>query len=77
MEIIYSKHWIKKQRDKKEDITNDKIEFAITNSKIFNDKYWTSTLNAVVRIPPSGRTLKVVYKKLDQKIFIITAYWLN
>ena len=77
MEIIYSKHWIKKQRDKKKDITNDKIEFAITNSKIFNDKYWTSALNAVARIPPSGRTLKVVYKKLDQKIFIITTYWLN
>ena len=77
MEVEYSKHWIKKQKSKKKDITNDTIEFAIKNSKILNDKYWRDAFNAISKIPPSGRTLKVVYKKLNQKIFIITAYWLD
>ncbi len=77
MEIGYSKHWIKKQKTKKKDITNDMIEFVINNSKILKDKYWEDALNAIIKIPPSGRTLKVVYKKIQQKIFIITAYWLD
>ena len=77
MKVEYSKHWIKKQKSKKKDITNDTIEFAIKNSKILNDKYWRDAFNAISKIPPSGRTLKVVYKKLNQKIFIITAYWLD
>ena len=77
MDIEYSKHWIKKQRDKKEDITRDKIELALKNSQIHRDKYWPEAFNAISQIPPSGRILKVVYKKSDQKIFIITAYWLN
>ncbi len=77
MEIEYSKHWIKKQREKKKSITKEAIELAINNSLILKDKYWKDTLNAVSKIPTSGRTLKVVYKKRNQKIFIITAYWLN
>ena len=77
MEMEYSKHWIKKQKSKKKDITKDIIEFAIKNSGIIKDKYWNDAFNAVLKIPPSGRTLKVVYKKLNQKVFIITAYWLD
>ena len=77
MEIIYSKHWIKKQKSKKKDIANDAIEFAIRNSEMLKDKYWKDAFNAVSKIPSSGRTLKVVYKKLNQKVFIITAYWMN
>jgi len=77
MNIIYSKHWLNKQGRKKKDITNDKIEYAINNSRELKDKYWEDALNAIARIPPSGRILKVVYKRADQKIFIITAYWLD
>ena len=73
----YSKHWIKKQKSKKKDITDDTIEFAVKNSKILIDKYWKDAFNAIAKIPPSGRTLKVVYKRINQKIFIITAYWLD
>ena len=77
MNIEYSKHWIKKQQNKRKDITNDMIEFAIENSEILKDKYWKNTLNAISMIPHSGRTLKVVYKRKNQKVFIITAYWLD
>jgi len=77
MEIEYSKHWKDKQKDEKKDITNDLIEFVIRNSQILKDKYWKDTLNAISKIPNSGRTLKVVYKTRNQKVFIITAYWLN
>ena len=77
MEIKYSLHWIKKQKSKKKDITKDIIEFAIKNSNTLKDKYWGDAFNAISRIPPSGRTLKVVYRKLNQKVFIITAYWMN
>lgn len=77
MEIEFSKHWLKKHIKKKKDITNDAIEFVLINSRETKDKYWKDALNAVSRIPPSGRTLKVVYKKSNQKIFIITAYWLD
>ncbi len=53
------------------------IEYALNNSKILNDRHWEDTLNAMSKIPPSGRTLKVVYKKIENKIFVITAYWLD
>ena len=44
---------------------------------MLKDKYWKDAFNAVSKIPPSGRTLKVVYKKLNQKVFIITSYWID
>ncbi|MFH1585737.1 MAG: DUF4258 domain-containing protein [archaeon] len=77
MDIEYSKHWLRKKRVKKKDITDDKIEYAIRNSRELKDKHWEDVLNAISRIPPSGRILKVVYKRVNQKIFIITAYWLD
>ena len=77
MEIEYSKHWLKKHTKKKKDITNDAIEYAIKNSGEMKDKYWKEAFNAISRIPPSGRILKVVYRKSNTKIFIITAYWLD
>lgn len=77
MKIEYSKHWLKKHEKKKKDITNDKIEYALSNSRILKDKYWEDALNAISRIPPSGRILKVVYKRIQEKIFVITAYWLD
>lgn len=76
MELIYSEHW-KKKRKYRKDITDDFIELAINNSNILKDKYWEDAFNAISRIPPSGRILKVIYKRVQQKVFIITAYWLD
>ncbi len=77
MAIEYSKHWEKKQRTKKKDISNDMIEYVIHNSRPSKDKHWEDALNAINRVPPSGRILKVVYKITQQKIFVITAFWLD
>lgn len=77
MEVEYSKHWLRKHFRKRKDITNDMIEFVLKNSRELKDKHWKDALNSISKIPPSGRTLKVVYKKLKEKIFIVTAFWLN
>ena len=62
MIIQESEHWLKKKQYRK-DITNDLIEYAIINSNELKDKYWEDAFNAISRIPPSGRILKVIYKK--------------
>jgi hypothetical protein len=77
MDIIYSKHWIRKQNNKKKGITDEAIEYVLHSSLILRDKDWDDVFNAIARVMPSGRTLKVVYKKENQKIFIVTAYWLD
>ena len=76
MGVIDSEHW-KKKRKYRKDITDDSIEYAIKNSNELKDKYWEDALNAICRIPPSGRILKVVYRKEKSKIKIITAFWLD
>jgi hypothetical protein len=77
MEIEYSKHWSEKHPKKKKGITHDVLEFAIKNSTILKDRLWDDAFNAICRIPPAGRILKVIYKKANQKVFIMTAYWLD
>jgi len=67
MIFIDSNHWERK-RKYRPDITNDIIEYAIMNSNALKDKYWRDALNAVCRIPPSGRILKVVYRKEKIKL---------
>lgn len=76
MELIDSEHWQRKRKYRK-NITNADIEYAIMNSNELKDKYWEDALNAICRIPPSGRILKVVYKKEKSKVKIITAFWLD
>ena len=76
MKFESSEHW-KHKRKYRKDITDDMIEYAIKNSNELGDKYWENALNAICRIPPSGRILKVVYKKEKEKIKIITAFWLD
>ena len=76
MEFIESEHW-KRKRKRRKDITDDMIEYGIKNSNELKDKYWEDALNAISRIPPSGRILKVVYKKEKSKLKIITAFWLD
>jgi hypothetical protein len=76
MKFVDSEHWGRKRKHRK-DITDDMIEYAIKNSNELKDKYWEDALNVICRIPPSGRILKVVYKKTKEKIKIITAFWLD
>ena len=76
MKFEYSKHWVKKQRFRT-NITAADIEYTIMNSAELRDKYWPDALNAVCRIPPSGRILKVVYKRKKEIFKIITAFWLD
>jgi len=77
MEITYSKHWLLKNKKKRKDITRDFIEFVLNDSDELKDRFWADAFNAIAKIPSSGRTLKVVYKKSKGKIFIITSYWLD
>ncbi len=77
MKFEYSKHWITKKKYRK-DIDEYMFEYAITNSAILRDKHWEDALNAICRIPPSGRILKVVYKIKSKDLYkIITVYWLD
>ena len=76
MAFIYSKHWNYKKIFRP-DITRDIIEYCIINSNKLKDKKWLDTFNAIARIPPSGRILKVVYKTKGKDIKILTAYWLD
>ena len=77
MEFTYSKHWIRKKKYRTK-ISDYMFEYAITNSDEVRDKHWEDASNAICRIPPSGRILKVVYKRIGKnKYKIITAYWLD
>lgn len=77
MELTSSNHW-KMQRKFRPNITDEMIIYAVMNSDELRDKYWPDALNAISRIPPSGRILKVVYKRISiGKVKIITAFWLD
>ncbi len=77
MKLEYSKHWLKK-RKYRADIIDDMVLYSIQNSAQIRDKYWEDALNAIAKIPPSGRTLKVVYKRVKNgKIKVISAFWLD
>lgn len=76
MQFEYTNHWLRKRKYRK-DITDDMIESCIENSNRLKDKYWEDGWNAIARIPPSGRILKVVYKTKGKTIKILTVYWLD
>jgi hypothetical protein len=76
MQVEYSNHW-SKQKKYRPNITDDLMEYCIQNSNKLNDKHWQDALNAICRVPPSGRILKVVYKIKGKVIKILTAYWLD
>ena len=77
MKFEYTFHW-KKQKIYRPEITDDLIEICIMNSEKLKDKIWTNAYDAIAKIPPSGRILKVVYRDMGKNIKrIITAYWLN
>jgi hypothetical protein len=76
MKIEHSYHW-KKQRKYRPEITDDIIELCIINSEKLKNKKWENAFNAITRIPPSGRILKVVYREESKNIKVITAFWLD
>ena len=76
MYLFYSKHWLLK-RIKRKDITDDIIQYCIEMSAIMKDKHWSDAFNAIARIPPAGRSLKVVYKREGKGIKVVTAFWLD
>lgn len=76
MKIVYSKHWERK-RGKRKNIMHSQIEYALQNSNVLKDKHWEDALNAIYRVPPQGRILKVVYKREKGNYKIITAFYLN
>lgn len=76
MQIEHSDYW-KRKRLYRKDIRDDLIGYVIQNSSILKDRNWEDVLNAISRVPPSGRLLKVVYKRKGDKIIIITAFWLD
>jgi len=61
MEFEYSIHW-RHRRNVRKEITDDVLEYCIKNSEVLRDKKWLDALNAIARIPPPGRMLKVVYR---------------
>jgi hypothetical protein len=76
MKIGQTFHW-KKQKRFRPEITDDIIEICIKYSNKIKDRKWEDTYNAISRIPPSGRILKVVYREESKTIKVITAYWLD
>ena len=76
MHFIYSKHWLLKNKYRK-NINETDIEYAILNSDIIKDRKWENAFNAICRVPPSGRILKVVYKRKGKAYKILTAHWLD
>ena len=76
MKFEYSSHWAR-QRKYRPEITDDIIEQYISNSDKLLDRDYVNTFNAIAKIYPSGRTLKVAYKEKSKTIKIITAYWLD
>jgi len=76
MDFIESKHWENKKLYRK-DIREEHLEYALLHSSIYRDRQWDDAYNALARIPPMRRMLKVVYKRKEGKIIVITAYWLD
>lgn len=76
VKIEHSFHWEKQLRFRPE-ITDDLIEQCIQQSEKVKDKKWENAFNAIARVPPSGRILKVVYREESKTIKIITSYWLD
>ncbi|MBU0662530.1 MAG: hypothetical protein ABH854_00440 [Candidatus Diapherotrites archaeon] len=78
MEIIESHHW-KLKRPFRKDIENYMLSYAVSNCKNpQTDKHHKNALDAVCRIPQTGKILKVVFRRLGKdSIKLITAYYLD
>jgi hypothetical protein len=77
MSLEASAHW-KWRRRYRPDITDREIVLAITRGVTERDSRPQGVLRATMRIPPSGRTLRVVYRITGpRRYMIITAFWLH
>ena len=77
MEIIESEHW-KKKKAYRADIEDYMVEFAINNSRRQRDMHHHDALNAIARIPQTGKRLKVVFRIVGKdKVKLITSYYLD
>ena len=71
------RNW-KRKRKHRPGIADDVVLLTITREVRVKDARWEGVLNSSLRVPQSGRTLKVVYRvKGPRKYRIITAYWLD
>ncbi len=77
MHLNYASHWLKKRAKRRQDLTDDIIEYCIIHSNIIRDRYHEEVYNAISTIPPSNRRLKVVYQRKGKTIRILTAYWID
>ena len=77
MKIRYSEHWARK-RGLRRELSDDVLTFAIENSQPLSDRDHEGLLNAICRIPPVGRKIKVVYRRTGKgEVHLITAYWME
>ena len=77
MHLSYTHHWLQKRVKRRQDITDDLIEYCLTHSAILRDRTHEDVYNAITPIPPSNRKLKVVYQRKGKTIRILTAYWID
>ena len=76
MKFEYSEHYLE-SKIYRSDITDYEIEYCIINSDKISDRKWEDVINAISRVPPTNRLLKVAYKIKGKTIKILTAYWLE
>ena len=77
MKFKFTFHWSNKRKEGRFEIKDYMIEYCVLNSEKIKDRRWQDAWNAISRIQPSNRKLKVVYKIEGKTIKIITAYWLD
>ena len=77
MEVVESKHWRNKKRFRK-NIEPYMIKAVIRNGLLLRDRLHLNVLNAMAVVPQTGKTLKVVFRKIGRdKVKLITAYYLD
>jgi hypothetical protein len=58
-------------------VNEEVIKHCIEHSRVLKDDMWNGALKAMARVPPTGLTLKVVYRQESETIKVITAYLLD
>lgn len=77
MQIIESKHWQRKKRFRR-NIEPYMIESVISGGPVQRDKIHDGALNAIGFVPQTGKTLKVVFRRITkEKVKLITASYLD
>ena len=75
--LEFSEHW-KRKRMHRRDIDDSLLSLVLTRGRRARDDRWRGVFNSSLRVPPSGRTLKVVFRVTGRRTYrVITAYWLD